>query len=211
MVVPYLLAHAHRHFFFSALQLNHIPAPPLPQFDAFLKQRATQVTRQNLQLVGVTAMLLASKYEEIYPPQIRDLVFITDRAYNRDQILEMESTMANALEFRLTVPTIYCFLLRYLKVMIFFFLLLVLSFFFKKWCLNSLHMRHAHGAAFFFCSVHVSRFDSHPSLSACRLCNNTGVLGVGCVILAFWCWFFRLDPCPTRATRLIVRGGRGRQ
>ncbi|CAN0317048.1 unnamed protein product, partial [Hapterophycus canaliculatus] len=75
-----------------------------------------QVTRQNLQLVGVTAMLLASKYEEIYPPQIRDLVFITDRAYNRDQILEMESTMANALEFRLTVPTIYCFLLRYLKV-----------------------------------------------------------------------------------------------
>ena len=61
-------------------------------------------------------MLLASKYEEIYPPQIRDLVFITDRAYNRDQILEMESTMANALEFRLTVPTIYCFLLRYLKV-----------------------------------------------------------------------------------------------
>lgn len=61
-------------------------------------------------------MLLASKYEEIYPPQIRDLVFITDRAYNRDQILEMETTMANALQFRLTVPTIYCFLLRYLKV-----------------------------------------------------------------------------------------------
>eukprot|EP00752_Nemacystus_decipiens_P005294 g4802.t1 len=74
-----------------------------------------KVTRQNLQLVGVTAMLLASKYEEIYPPQIRDLVFITDRAYNREQILEMESTMANALEFQLTVPTIYCFLLRYLK------------------------------------------------------------------------------------------------
>lgn len=61
-------------------------------------------------------MLLASKYEEIYPPEIRDLVFITDRAYNKEQILEMESTMANALEFRLTVPTIYCFLLRYLKV-----------------------------------------------------------------------------------------------
>ena len=79
------------------------------------------MTRQNLQLVGVTAMLLASKYEEIYPPQIRDLVFITDRAYNREQILEMESTMANALEFRLTVPTIYCFLLRYLKVKSFIF------------------------------------------------------------------------------------------
>lgn len=67
-------------------------------------------------------MLLASKYEEIYPPCIRDLVFITDRAYNREQILEMESTMANALQFRLTVPTIYCFLLRYLKVITAFFM-----------------------------------------------------------------------------------------
>ncbi|CAM9512038.1 unnamed protein product, partial [Discosporangium mesarthrocarpum] len=81
--------------------------------DKFLELE--QVSRSNLQLVGVTAMLLASKYEEIYPPEIRDLVYITDRAYNKEQILEMESAMANALEFRLTVPTTYCFLLRYLK------------------------------------------------------------------------------------------------
>ena len=33
----------------------------------------------NLQLLGVTAMLIASKYEEIYAPEIRDFVYITDK------------------------------------------------------------------------------------------------------------------------------------
>jgi cyclin B len=45
------------------------------------------VTRSNLQLVGVTAMLIASKYEEIYAPEIRDFVYISDKAYTKEQIL----------------------------------------------------------------------------------------------------------------------------
>ena len=45
------------------------------------------VSRKRLQLVGVTAMLIASKYEEIYPPEIKDFVFVTDQAYNRDDVL----------------------------------------------------------------------------------------------------------------------------
>ncbi len=56
-----------------------------------------QVNRSKLQLVGVTALLIASKYEEIYPPEVRDLVYITDRTYTRNQILTMESVMLNAL------------------------------------------------------------------------------------------------------------------
>lgn len=39
------------------------------------------VKRQYLQLVGVTAMLIASKYEDIYPPPIQDFIYITDNAY----------------------------------------------------------------------------------------------------------------------------------
>lgn len=38
------------------------------------------VHRSKLQLVGVTAMLIACKYEEIYPPEVRDFVYITDKA-----------------------------------------------------------------------------------------------------------------------------------
>ena len=37
--------------------------------DRFLE--AKQVTRKHLQLVGVTAMLVASKYEEIWAPEVR--------------------------------------------------------------------------------------------------------------------------------------------
>lgn len=81
--------------------------------DRFLVRKL--VVRQKLQLVGVTAMLLASKYEEIYAPEVRDFVYITDKAYTRNHILAMESTMLNALQFELTTPTAYVFLNRYLK------------------------------------------------------------------------------------------------
>jgi cyclin B len=71
--------------------------------DRFLEQK--QVTRKHLQLVGVTAMLVASKYEEIWAPEVRDFVYISDRAYTRDQILNMEKIMLNSLRFNLTVPS----------------------------------------------------------------------------------------------------------
>jgi hypothetical protein len=45
----------------------------------------------------VTALLIASKYEEIYPPELKDFVFITDRAYSRDDVLEMEFNILSTL------------------------------------------------------------------------------------------------------------------
>jgi len=74
-----------------------------------------QVRRSKLQLVGVAALLIAAKYEEIYPPELRDLVYITDRAYNKQEILEMESEIVNTLEYKFTIPTVHSFLCRYLK------------------------------------------------------------------------------------------------
>lgn len=47
-------------------------------------------SRQNLQLVGVAALFLSSKYEELYPPEISDFVYITDDTYNKHQVIEME-------------------------------------------------------------------------------------------------------------------------
>ena len=73
------------------------------------------MTRKHLQLVGVTAMLVASKYEEIWAPEVRDFVYISDRAYTRDQILNMEKIMLNALRFNLTVPTCHNWLGRFAK------------------------------------------------------------------------------------------------
>lgn len=61
-------------------------------------------------------MLIASKYEEIWAPELRDFIYISDKAYTREQILQMEKVMLNTLGFNLTVPTAFNFLGRFLKV-----------------------------------------------------------------------------------------------
>ena len=42
-----------------------------------------KVPRSEYQLLGVTAMLIACKYEEIYVPKIEDFVDITDNTYTK--------------------------------------------------------------------------------------------------------------------------------
>nr|BAE53367.1 cyclin B1 [Allium cepa] len=74
-----------------------------------------KVIRRELQLVGISSMLIASKYEEIWAPQVEDFITISDRAYNQEQILGMEKLILNKLEWTLTVPTPYVFLVRFIK------------------------------------------------------------------------------------------------
>ncbi|CAG7878914.1 unnamed protein product [Brassica rapa] len=81
--------------------------------DRFLSVKA--VPKRELQLLGISALLIASKYEEIWPPQVNDLVYVTDNAYNNKQILVMEKTILGNLEWYLTVPTQYVFLVRFIK------------------------------------------------------------------------------------------------
>eukprot|EP00261_Vitis_vinifera_P003410 XP_002268488.2 PREDICTED: G2/mitotic-specific cyclin S13-7 isoform X2 [Vitis vinifera] len=73
------------------------------------------VSRSELQLVGITSMLIACKYEEIWAPEVNDFVCISDNAYAREQILQMEKSILTKLEWYLTVPTPYVFLVRYIK------------------------------------------------------------------------------------------------
>ncbi|RDX75868.1 hypothetical protein CR513_44205, partial [Mucuna pruriens] len=81
--------------------------------DRFLSKKA--VPRRELQLVGLSSMLLASKYEEIWAPEVNDFVCISDNAYVSEQVLMMEKTILRKLEWYLTVPTPYVFLVRYIK------------------------------------------------------------------------------------------------
>lgn len=73
------------------------------------------VMRKKLQLVGVTAMLIACKYEEVSVPVVEDLILISDRAYCRKEVLDMEKLMINTLKFNLSFPTPYVFMRRFLK------------------------------------------------------------------------------------------------
>lgn len=52
--------------------------------DRFLS--VMSVLRGKLQLVGTACMLIAAKFEEIYPPDISDFVYITDDTYNAKQV-----------------------------------------------------------------------------------------------------------------------------
>ncbi|KAL4379332.1 hypothetical protein GQ457_02G013200 [Hibiscus cannabinus] len=81
--------------------------------DRFLSQQT--VVRKKLQLVGLVAMLLACKYEEVSVPVVGDLVLISDKAYSRKEVLEMEKLMLNTLQFNMSYPTPYVFMRRFLK------------------------------------------------------------------------------------------------
>ena len=57
-------------------------------------------------------MFIASKYEEMYAPEIGDFVYITDRAYTESQIREMEMRILDTLGFDLGRPLPLHFLRR---------------------------------------------------------------------------------------------------
>jgi hypothetical protein len=82
--------------------------------DRYLEKE--QVNRQKLQLVGVTAMLIACKYEEIYPPIVKDFVYITDNAYTKEEILDMERKMLQVLDFNIQITSANRFLERFCKI-----------------------------------------------------------------------------------------------
>ena len=73
-----------------------------------------QTPRDKLQLIAVSSLLIACKYEEIYPPEISSFVYITDNAYNKEDILNYEIKILGDLEYDLTYPTP----LRFLEILI---------------------------------------------------------------------------------------------
>lgn len=80
--------------------------------DRFLQ--VTNIDRQKLQLVGISSLLISCKFEEIYPPEVRDCVYITDFAYTREEVLSMENEILKKLNYEICVPTGYHFLARFL-------------------------------------------------------------------------------------------------
>lgn len=81
--------------------------------DRFLSKN--YIEKQRLQLLGVTCMLIASKYEEICAPHVEEFCFITDNTYTREEVLKMESQVLNFLGFQLSVPTTKKFLRRFIQ------------------------------------------------------------------------------------------------
>uniref|UniRef100_A0A8C5DIM7 G2/mitotic-specific cyclin-B2 n=1 Tax=Gouania willdenowi TaxID=441366 RepID=A0A8C5DIM7_GOUWI len=73
------------------------------------------IHKETLQLVGSTAMLLASKFEERSPPCVDDFLYICDDAYKREELIAMEANILQTLSFDISIPIPYRFLRRYAK------------------------------------------------------------------------------------------------
>lgn len=75
------------------------------------------IRRSKLQLVAVAAYLIATKYEEIIVPDLKEFVLVAAHSYTKKEVLVMESEICTALGFRFTVPTSYQFASRLLTVL----------------------------------------------------------------------------------------------
>jgi len=83
--------------------------------DRYLAVEGKHVTKSQLQLVGVSAMFLAAKTEEVYAPACSDFVYITDNAYTEAQIKATEIAILRVLNFDLFEPVSLHFLRRFSK------------------------------------------------------------------------------------------------
>ncbi|KZV74609.1 hypothetical protein PENSPDRAFT_572801 [Peniophora sp. CONT] len=68
--------------------------------DRFLTHRV--VSLEKLQLVGVTAMFIASKYEEVLAPSADEFVFMTENAFSKKEILKGERIILMTLDFKVS-------------------------------------------------------------------------------------------------------------
>lgn len=76
--------------------------------DRFLEVK--KISRCRLQLVGIACLLIAGKYEEIYSPLVKDLVYVSAKAYTAEQILQMELTVLGELRYTIVSATPHWFL-----------------------------------------------------------------------------------------------------
>ncbi|POV94638.1 hypothetical protein PSTT_16751 [Puccinia striiformis] len=68
--------------------------------DRFLSKRVVSLVK--FQLVGVTAMFVAAKYEEIMAPSVEEFVYMTENGYTRDDILKGEKILLSTLDYRIS-------------------------------------------------------------------------------------------------------------
>ncbi|XP_068456744.1 cyclin-A1 isoform X2 [Clinocottus analis] len=83
--------------------------------DRFLSCTA-YVKRGKLQLVGTAALLIAAKYEEIFPPELNEFVYTTDNTYTKKELVRMEHVFLRVLAFKMAAPTTHQFLRLFMSI-----------------------------------------------------------------------------------------------
>ncbi|XP_053468746.1 G1/S-specific cyclin-E2 isoform X1 [Ictalurus furcatus] len=84
-------------------------------FDRFMLTQ-DDMEKERLQLIGITALFIASKIEEIYPPKLTELAYVTDGACLEEEILQMELMMLKALNWDLYPETVVSWMKLYIQM-----------------------------------------------------------------------------------------------
>ena len=79
--------------------------------DKFMSK--VKLANKKLHLLGVATLLIATKYEEIYPPTLGDFISISENKFTKPQIVAMEKEILDALDYNITAPSHYRFLERF--------------------------------------------------------------------------------------------------
>lgn len=96
------------------LEFNHeVLYLSVKLIDLYLNSR--HIEKEKLQLLGGAAMFVACKFEERMPPIIDDFIFVSDNAYDRNELIKMEIEILKTVRFDIGVPLAYTFLRRYSK------------------------------------------------------------------------------------------------
>ncbi|XP_061620941.1 G1/S-specific cyclin-E1 isoform X1 [Phyllopteryx taeniolatus] len=84
-------------------------------FDRFM---ATQINvfKSTLQLIGISCLFIAAKFEEMYPPKVHEFAYVTDEACTEDEILSMEIIIMKELKWSLSPQTPVSWLNVYMQV-----------------------------------------------------------------------------------------------
>lgn len=64
----------------------------------------------------MTALLISTKYEEIYPPDLKDLLQVSENKFSRHEVIAMELDILSVLQFHVTAPSAYRFLQRFTRL-----------------------------------------------------------------------------------------------
>lgn len=83
--------------------------------DRFLERK--KISKGKLPLLGVVAILIAGKYEEIYPPHLRNYLSLLDKGFTVQDCIKMEVLVLSTLNYDLSTPSVLAFVGRYAKYM----------------------------------------------------------------------------------------------
>ena len=66
-------------------------------------------------MIGITALSIASKIEEILHPLMEDFIDISDNVYSEQQMIDMEQSIIQEMDCQLAFPIVTDFFAIYTK------------------------------------------------------------------------------------------------